>query len=130
MPTEAEVLQGIGLCVEDQPNGKNRKLASVEPGSVDAFYMVAAYCFDLTRKIHYIYKAARPLFDQRTTAIAPEVRTLAQEIIRDRDRIRSAGRNWKAMAEILEEIILAQYDEIGADHDRLLERTATSESSR
>ncbi len=59
------------LCAaSDSPMRKTtKKLESVEAGSVEAFYMVAAYCFDLQRKMEYICKATLD-FESRTESHA------------------------------------------------------------
>jgi len=111
--SHGSALGGIALAA-DWPQIRNRsKLKSVEPGSVDAYYMLAAYVFDLTRKLEYVYKAARPFVLQADPALAAEIK-------RDNEALDALGTKWKAIAEKAEEILLRLYGEIGAEHETLL----------
>ena len=80
--------------------------------SDEAFYLLATYCFDLSRKLEYLTKVARPFAEH----MPPE---LAHEMIEDNDAI-AAGQTWKERAIVAERIMLRLYAETGDEHDRLL----------
>ena len=114
----------MALAADSVQHAKSAKLASVEAGSVDGFYMLAAFCFDAARKMEYFYKAARRFAEQGDPM-------LAQEIRNDNDAVKAAGGTkgyWKPTAEALEKIVLRLYNEIGEEHDRVLRQVAAGES--
>ena len=41
------------------PTKRTPKLASVAPNSEEGFYLLATYCFDLTRKMKYLFDATK-----------------------------------------------------------------------
>ncbi len=106
------------LHVVGQPpiRGVTDKLASVEVGSPEAFYLLATYCFDLTRKLEYFTKIARPFAEQ----VPPE---LASEILQDTEDI-NAGSTWQQRAIVAQQIMIRLYQETGEEHDRLLLQSA------
>jgi hypothetical protein len=118
--SEKSALGGICLGVDSVQHASRPKLASVKPGSVEGFYMLAAFCFDAARKMEYIFKATREF------GLAAD-QALAAEIKRDNDAVKEAGGSegyWKETAERLEEIIIRLYKEVGREHEQLLERVA------
>ena len=120
--TERTALGGICLGVNGTQHTVGPKLGSVEAGSREEIYMLAAFCFDAARKMEYIFKATRGF----ALEADPE---LAQEIKRDNDAVkRAAGaeKDWKKTAEALEQVIIRLYSEVGAEHERLLDRVAKS----
>ena len=124
MSEEGEsALGSICLLVDSVQHGTSHKLASVEPGSVDGFYMLAAFCFDAARKMEYMFKATRQFAEQADPRLAREIRA-------DNDAVKKAGGGeknyWKPTAEALEKIMLRLYNEIGNEHDRLLRDAAKS----
>lgn len=102
---------------EGGPKGRTAKLASVEVGSADSVYMLAAFCFDLFRRLQYMSKLARPFADQ----IPPEI---AREILADQEAINADGLNWRQRAEAAEQIMLRLHGELADEWDSNLRRAA------
>jgi hypothetical protein len=118
------------LGLNDQQHGDDSKLGSADP------HMLAAYCFDSMRKLHYLYVVLRlqmsggeTRFDGRYGSISGP-RELAG-IIRDdtqavedavmRENPQTRSEDWEIRARALEQIIRDQFRLIQADHDALLE---------
>jgi hypothetical protein len=99
------------------PKGFTSKLGSVEVGSPDSVYMVAAFCFDVMRRLQYMYKLARPYADQ----IPPNV---AQEILADHDAINADGLSWQQRAETAEQIMLRLHNELAGQWEQNLRQAA------
>jgi hypothetical protein len=121
MPDLEEVQRALGdvcIIVDGNLHQRSPKLSSVEPGSAEAFYMVAAFCFDLSRKLDYIFKATRRFAREGYTDadIAREVREDNQTLYGSRDR------SWRELAEESEKIMLRLFREIDEEHRRLLEQ--------
>lgn len=117
MSDGGSALGGIALAVDVIQTKGQSKLKSVEPGSVDAYYMLAAYVFDLSRKLEYVYKASRQFALQADPALAAEIK-------KDNEALGALGANWKAVAEKAEEILLRLYREIAEEHEILLKLAA------
>lgn len=98
-------------------HGRTAKLASVEVGSPDSVYMVAAFCFDLFRRLQYMYKLAQPFADQ----IPPEI---AREILADHETMNAEGMSWRDRAEQAEAIMLRLHGELADEWERNLRRAA------
>jgi hypothetical protein len=116
----ASIRQALGdLCLiyDESVHQYRPKLATVEPGSIDAYYMLAAFCFDLARKMEYMYKATRRFAEYADAAPAAQV-------LADNKRINAPGRSWKQVAETTEGILLRLARQIVPEHRRLLERAA------
>lgn len=103
----------ICLAINTWPRRTTPKLASVEPGSKDAYYMLASYCFDTARKLEYVFKATRRFALEADPALAARIK-------HDNEEIATAGREWKAIAEATERILLRLHGEIEQDHDVFL----------
>jgi hypothetical protein len=114
--TTDAVLGTLSAGTQPPPRGRTGKLDSVEVGSPESFYLLATFCFDLSRKFEYLSKVARPFADQ----IPPE---LASEILDDSQAI-SAALTWKDRATIAESIMLRLHDELGDENARVLQRAA------
>lgn len=123
MATPADVLRIICVVLDRNQHLQTPKLASVEPGSIDAYYMLAAFCFDLNRKLYYTYKAARAMFPE-SAPFPTDAKSIAREVKRDNDTVAEAGQDWKDTAEALERVMLRLFKEINEDHERLLNRMA------
>lgn len=116
IPIEA-VLGTLSAGTQPPPTRRTGKLASVEVGSPESFYLLATYCFDLSRKLEYLSKVARPFASQ----IPPE---LAHEILEDTDAINAKGLTWQERAEAAEKIMLRLHHELADDHERALKESA------
>jgi hypothetical protein len=133
MPWDDRTLAAGALALNDQQHGDDDKINSVDP------YMLAAYCFDLTRKLHYLYVAFRLAMEQREPSFTGEyqgVRSpeeLAGKILADTQEVETAARDaaercpdywtrsrdWEVRARTLEDIIVRQWQAIHEDHEGL-----------
>lgn len=109
----------ICLDVDGSQQHEEPKLKSVKPGSDEAFYMLAAFCFDLARKLDYVFKATRAFADYADRDLAGEVKA-DYDYLYDR-RLKT----WRERAERAEEVLLRLYREIGKEHEALLTRAAS-----
>lgn len=115
--SEESALGGACLAFDWIQIKHRSKLDSVKPGSIDAYYMLAAYVFDLARKHEYVYKAAREFALQADPALAAEIK-------RDNEALDAVAGKWEAAARKAEEIMLRLYREVGEEHEKLLNRVA------
>jgi len=111
------MLGGLGGLGDTPMRKQTEKLKSVEPGSVESFYMVAAFCFDLQRRMEYMCKATLDYESGMDSG-------LAREIIADNEALQADGLSWKQRAELAEKIMLRLYKQIGARHERALQQAA------
>lgn len=120
----AAVQRALGnmcLIIDGNQQHEEPKLRSVDPGSVDAYYMLAAFCFDLNRKLHYLFKATREFAREGHTD-----RAMANEVKRDNDYMYDdpSVKTWKERAERAEKVLLRLYNEIHEEHEKLLQESA------
>jgi len=127
-----DYLSVMALGLNDQQHGETAKLSSADP------HMLAAYCFDLTRKQHYLYMALRLSEDERRRfkyngKVIASADTLAEAIYDDTQFVESAAgqrrqelgsewnsaADWEARAYALQEVIIRQWRAIQADHREL-----------
>ena len=122
---------GVGaLGLNDQQHGDDSKLGSADP------HILAAYCFDCMRNLHYLYVVLRlqmigaePRFEGRYAGITgprdlagiirDDSQAVEDAVMRESPRTRSG--DWEIRARALEQIIRDQFRFIQADHDGLLE---------
>jgi len=115
--SEESALGGVSLAVDIIHTGWEPKLSSVKPGSVEGFYMLATFVFDLSRKLEYVFKA--------TKEFAPRAdSTLAREIKQDNATLRAHGQNWEAAAKEAEKIMLRLQTAIRGEAEQLLNQAA------
>jgi hypothetical protein len=119
--SENSALGGIAITADSIPRLWRPKLASVEPGSVDAYYMLATYCFVIARKLEYFYKATREFALKADPALAAEIKRDNEAI----HAILASGPEWKAAAEKAEEQMIRLCREIGKEHEELLTQVAS-----
>jgi hypothetical protein len=107
------------LCVT--PNGSHHtvrpKLETVDPNTPEAFYMLAAFCLDLSRKLDYIFLVMRGFAEETDSAFARRLLNDNQEVYSSRD-------SWETAARDTERVFLRLLREIHEEHRRLLERLA------
>jgi hypothetical protein len=95
----------------------------VKPGSEEAFYLLATYCFDIQRKLECMYKATRAFARKGDPA-------LARQLLADERRINAPGLTWKQRALRAEARMLELQREIGKEHLRVLIEVAGSDRPR
>jgi len=110
-------LGSICLLADSIPRKTMPKL-TVEPGSKEGFYMLAAYCFNLSRKMEYVFKATREFGREADSALAREIKTTGDAIYG------SPHTSWQEIAEKEEGALLRLFKEIEAEHDKLLNAAA------
>ena len=127
MPGESQeaerALGGVCLAVDVIQIAHHRKLSTVKPGSDQAFFMVAAYAFDLARKLEYIFKATRPFALDADPALAAEIKKDNAELAALSES--ALAGNWEPVAKKAEDILLRLNGEISKEHARLLDQAAS-----
>jgi hypothetical protein len=113
----------IAIVCEQTTSIRRAKLSSVKAGSDEAYYMLAAFCFDLSRKVNYLYRAAR----QFAPNADPD---LAQQLIEDNNAINAEGLSWEQRARAAETIMLRTVDELTDEHARILRTVAARSTDR
>lgn len=107
----------IAIISEKSTTRKSKKLKSVKIGSDEAYYMLAAFCFDLSRKLNYLFRA--------TQEFAPKADPeLAQLFMEDNEAINEDGLTWEERAQRAEAIMLRSVGELGEQHERVLREVA------
>ncbi|MGH7702712.1 MAG: hypothetical protein ACREMO_06435 [Gemmatimonadales bacterium] len=116
--TEATALGSIALLADKPVKLNSPKLQSTVPGTDnDPVYLALTYCFDLMRRMEYIFKATESFALQGD----PE---LARAIEVDNETLNAADLTWKQRAERAQGIMIRLYEEVGDRHDALLRRVA------
>ena len=113
----------IAMATEKSTTRKSEKLASVKVGSPESYYMLAAFCFDLSRKVNYLFRGTRDF----ALEADPE---LAQVLIEDNDAINEPGLTWEERARRAEAIMLRSVNELGEEHERVLHEVAGKAARR
>lgn len=85
--------------------GRTDKLQSVTVGTPEAYYMLATYCFDLSRKLEYLTKVAHPFAEHVPSE-------LAHEIVEDSNAINAENLTWEQRAKIAEKIMIQRHREL------------------
>lgn len=116
-------LATMGIIVDQIPRMSSDKLKGIKPGSDEAFYLLAAYCFNLSRKLEYFFLATREFGSEADRAVV-------QRLKRDRDELARAGTEWRAIAEKEEELMRRLYDEIKDDYEALWKRVTEGGGDR
>lgn len=118
MSTE-RALANMCLAFDSIPRLGTPKLSSVDPKSIDGFYLLAAYCFDLARKMEYLFLATRDFARAADSVLAREIKT-------DNAQVYGTGASWREIAEREEAIILRLFTKegIGKEHEQLLNEAA------
>ncbi len=93
------------------------KLASVQPNSEEGFYMLATYCFDLQRKMEYLFKATQEYAGQARPALAKQIKA-------HNDSIHADGISWQERAKRAQAAMIQLYLEVRADHEKALSGAA------
>jgi hypothetical protein len=112
----------MALGSDDHPRGLTPKLGSVGDDPDERFYMLATFCFDLSRKMKYISLALQEFYEDAPPEFALKIRRHEQYINpRPEDRFIS----WKEMAERSEEVMKELWSEVqAAGYKRALDRLA------
>jgi hypothetical protein len=108
VPTDVEIrLANVALGTNNHPRGQTPKLESVGSDPNERFFMLATFCFDLSRKLKYISYALReyyPFADEE----------FKEKILADERYInpKPTAISWKTMAERAEEVMIRLHGEL------------------
>lgn len=111
MPTDDVVtrktLANIARATNNHPRGRTPKLESVGTDPDERFFMLATFCFDLSRKLKYISLALKDYFGEEDEAFA-------EKILRDEQFInpKPDALPWEAMAIRAEEVMKRLHQEL------------------
>jgi hypothetical protein len=112
----------MALGSDDNQRGLTPKLASVGTDPDERFYMLAAYCFDLSRKMKYMSLALQEYYGDTPPEFAKKIRDHERYI---NPRPEANFISWKEMAERSEEVMKALWSEVqAAGHKEQLDRLA------
>jgi hypothetical protein len=87
-----------------------------DPAESEGFYMLAAYCFDISRKLWYVFQATKQY------ALEAD-RDLARQILADDERL-EAEATWEGRAKTAERILRDQWHHWGVARNVLLREAA------
>ncbi|MEZ0335233.1 MAG: hypothetical protein ACAI18_14580, partial [Gemmatimonadales bacterium] len=74
MDTETRIKLGnIALATNNHPRGRTPKLDSVGDDPDERFFMLATFCFDLSRKLKYISYALRDHYEDAEDAFKRKI---------------------------------------------------------
>jgi hypothetical protein len=110
----AERALGSICIIADSIPRKTAPKLTMEPGSKEGFYMLAAYCFNLARKMEYVFKATREFGREADPTLARDIKTTGDEIYGN------PKSSWQEIAKKEEEALLRVFRDIEAEHERLL----------
>jgi hypothetical protein len=104
-------LANIALGTDNHPKGATPKLESVGQDVDDWFYMLATFCFDLSRKLKYICLALKEHWPDADPKFA-------KRILDDNEFINPGpgSLSWEEMAIRAEEVMKALWQEIQHEH--------------
>jgi hypothetical protein len=103
--------RGGGSTTPPPPDGP------VRPNTEEGFFLLATYCFDLERKMEYLYRATRAFALKGDPA-------LARELLADQESFNVDGLTWKERAKRSEARLRELQRQIGPEHERLLRQVA------
>ena len=101
----------IALAADDNQRGLTPKLGSVGDDPDERFYMLAAYCFDLSRKMKYISLALQEYYGDAPPEFARKIRDHERYL---NPRPEANFIPWKEMAERSEEVMKQLWSEVQA----------------
>jgi hypothetical protein len=114
----------IGIAIDGLPIHTSPKLASVEPDQTEAYYLLATYCFDLQRKMQYLYRILNRLAHRVADQGLEDdrLREIARELLADEERLNGPGMTWRQRAEGMERRMIELHAAIEKDREELLKR--------
>jgi hypothetical protein len=99
-------LGNVSIGTNDNQRGLTPKLASAGDDPDERYYMLAAYCFDLSRKMKYISLALKDFYWEGDPSFIKEIRDDERYINPDEKNL-----SWKEMAHRAEEVMKRLYGE-------------------
>jgi len=117
-PRELKLIQqalgDIAAFTDVIPHHQEDKLKVGSPE--DFLYMLATFCFDLSRRMEYLWMATKRFADQGSPA-------LDRRVLKD-NRAINAPKTWKERARIAHDIMLRLDREIAKEHAKALSKAA------
>ncbi len=104
-------LGAVALGTDDHPRGLTPKLGSVLNDPDERFYMLATFCFDLSRKMKYISLALSEFYDDAPPEFAKKIRDHERYI---NPRPDANFISWQEMATRAEEVMKELWSEVQA----------------
>ena len=100
-------LGNMALGTDNHPKGATPKLASVGQDVDERFFMLATFCFDLSRKLKYICLALKEHWGDAD----PE---FAKRVLQDNEHINPGpgALSWEEMAQRAEDVMKGLWQEI------------------
>ena len=99
----------IALGTDGHTRGLTPKLDSVGDDPDERFYMLATFCFDLSRKLKYITLALQDFYRDAPPEFAKKIRDDEQRI-----NPKPTPITWKQSAEQAEQVMIALFEEVQA----------------
>ena len=99
----------MALGSDDHLRGLTPKLGSVGTDPDERFYMLAAFCFDLSRKMKYMSLALQEFYPDAPPAFAKKIRDHERYI---NPRPEGNFISWREMAERAEEVMKQLWTEV------------------
>ena len=118
MPKDLDTsLRIIAYATNNHPRGQTPKLESVGDDPDERFFMLATFCFDLSRKLKYISHALAEYYPPNETRQPLDPEYYAQTIVRDECYInpKPTGISWKEMAFRAEAVMIRLHTELLAE---------------
>lgn len=116
----ATEMGNMALGTNSHTRGRTPKLASVGDDPDERFFMLATFCFDLSRKLKYISLALKDYYNNADPEFA--------KMIRDDERLINPKPDiipWEAMAIRAEKIMIRLYEQVEAEgYEEALNRLA------
>lgn len=100
-------LGAIALGTDNHPRGLTPKLESVGNDPNERFFMLATFCFDLSRKLKYISLALQDFYPDASPEFAKKIRDHERYINPKPDQI-----PWEEMARRAEQVMKELYAEV------------------
>jgi hypothetical protein len=124
---DAAQLGAIALATNNHPKGASSKLDSVGTDPDERFYMLATFCFDLSRKLKYISLALKPYWDKADPELAKRILDDNEFINPEDPEDLSRRLPWKDMAHRSEDVMKKLWSELhdGHKHHETLKKCAS-----
>jgi hypothetical protein len=127
-PASPSQLGAMALGTDDHSRGLTPKLGSVGADPDERFYMLATFCFDLSRKMKYISLALQEYYDDAPPEFAKKIRDHERYL---NPRPEENFIPWKEMATRAEEVMKQLWSETqAAGYKTALDRLADQAESQ
>ena len=111
-------LGSICLVIDYSGHGKTRKIASVSPGTDEAFHFLATYCIDLARKLDYVFLATAPYAMEATRALVDRVQDDNAVVYANHPN--GSSLTWEETSARVDDVFYELIQEVIPQHEALL----------